>query len=119
MEEKELKTLFELAYLPFYKQQLEYTLKPMQEAFEEVEDKDLVFAGAVHKMVDKLQTEEGMYEVFCDTVVPHVNLLNKTEQKSLLSYVKGASLFQKIESAGMKDYLDLVAPPEVEPSALN
>ena len=36
MEEKELKTLFELAYLPFYKQQLEYTLKPMQEAFENV-----------------------------------------------------------------------------------
>ena len=57
MEEKELKTLFELAYLPFYKQQLEYTLKPMQEAFEDVEDKDLVFAEAVHKMVDKLQTE--------------------------------------------------------------
>ena len=57
MEEKELKTLFELAYLPFYKQQLEYTLKPMQEAFEDVEDKGLVFAEAVHKMVDKLQTE--------------------------------------------------------------
>ena len=100
MEEKELKTLFELAYLPFYKQQLEYTLKPMQEAFENVEEKDLVFAEAVYNMIDKLQTEEGMYKVFCDTVVPHINLLNKTEQKSLLSYVKGASLFQKVESAG-------------------
>ena len=119
MEDKELKTLFELAYLPFYKQQLEYTLKPMQEAFEDVEGEDLVFAEAVSNMVDSLSTEEGMYKVFCDTIVPHVNLLNKTEQKSLLSYVKGASLFQKIESAGMKDYLDLVAPPEVEPSALN
>ena len=63
--------------------------------------------------------ENPLYRVFCDTVVPHINLLNKTEQKSLLSYVKGASLFQKIESAGMKDYLDLVAPPEVEPSSLN
>ena len=91
----------------------------MQEAFENVEEKDIVFAEAVHKMIDKLQTEEGMYKVFCDTVVPHINLLNKTEQKSLLSYVKGASLFQKVESAGMKDYLDLVAPPEVEPSSLN
>jgi hypothetical protein len=79
MEEKELKTLFELAYLPFYKQQLEYTLKPMQEAFEDIEEKDLVFVESVNKMVDKLQTEEGMYRVFCDTVVPHINLLNKTQ----------------------------------------
>lgn len=119
MEEKELKTLFELAYLPFYKQQLEYTLKPMQEAFENVEEKDLVFAEAVSNMVDKLQTEEGMYKVFCDTVVPHVNKLNKTEQKNMLGYVKGASVFQKIESAAQTDYLSLVVPEEIEPSSLN
>lgn len=60
MEEKELKTLFELAYLPFYKQQLEYTLKPMQEAFEDVEEKDL--PEAISNMVNKLSTEEGMYK---------------------------------------------------------
>jgi hypothetical protein len=37
----------------------------------------------------------------------------------MMSYIKGASVFQKIESASQADYLTLVVPPEVEPSSLN
>lgn len=118
MEEKDLKVLFELAYLPFYKQQLEYALKPMLEALGE-DAKDIALLQGTKVMVEKLSTEEGMYQVFCDTVVPHVNKLNKTEQKNILGYVKGASVFQKIESAAQADYLSLVVPEEIEPSSLN
>lgn len=119
MEEKDLKTLFELAYLPFYKQQLEYALKPMLEALGETDVKDVALLQGTKMMVEKLSTEDGMYEVFCDTVVPHIMKLNKTEQKSMMSYIKGASVFQKVESASQADYLTLVVPPEVEPSSLN
>ena len=119
MEEKELKVLFELAYVPFYKQQLEYALKPMLEALGETDVKDIALLQGTKSMVEKLSTEEGMYQVFCDTVVPHINKLNKTEQKNMLGYVKGASVFQKIESAAQADYLSLVVPEEIEPSSLN
>ena len=95
MEEKELKTLFELAYLPFYKQQLEYTLKPMQEAFEDVGEKDLVFAEAVSNMVDSLSTEEGMYKVFVTQSCHMLTFLTRLNRSHCYPMSKGLLCFKR------------------------